>query len=381
MFKSSVLFTLLGVLFFFTFFLLPVDVFAQLNFTPQVDIPNGVEGKTLVGKGGQSTLLGQYIEGIYNYSLGIGGILAAIVLMGGGVMWLVSGGNQAKIGQAKDIILGSIVGLGLLFSAYLLLNTINPALLDMKPISITNVSNINSGVNACCQCDLSVKSGPTGNNYQTTLILATSTCASGLDLTKDMCEDVCKLEATSRIVKDASGKVTQFAESIPDYKVNQFCGTGSKTNTCVDLPDDHNLLYSSIFINKGWRFQTGIQKQIPDMSEELAMFLNCMRDKLPDGIGEISSISDSNYIGKLHLCNTYSCPISQPPLVAKPCVHSCSSCHYGGGLNTNKSYAVDFGDEGNYEKYKKAALECDSGAYVLLEDTHVHASVSKCPKQ
>jgi len=100
-----------------------------------------------------------------------------------------------------------------------------------------------------------------------------------------------------------------------------------------------------------------------------------MRANLPSGVGKISSISDSNYIGNLQDCNQILCHSKYPK-----CVHSCASCHYGGGLTTNKSYAVDFGNENNITALKTAAQKCDSRAYILDEGNHLHVSISKCPR-
>lgn len=80
--------------------------------------------------------LSEYMAAVYNYGLAIAGILAAIVLMGGGVIWLVSGGDASKISQAKELIIGSITGLVILFSSYVILFQVNPDLLKFKPITI-----------------------------------------------------------------------------------------------------------------------------------------------------------------------------------------------------------------------------------------------------
>lgn len=80
--------------------------------------------------------IAEYIQGIYRYGLGIGGILAAIVLMAGGVLWLVSAGDSSKISQAKDLIVGSITGIIILLSTYIILSEINPNLTTLKSISI-----------------------------------------------------------------------------------------------------------------------------------------------------------------------------------------------------------------------------------------------------
>ncbi|HQQ38243.1 MAG TPA: D-alanyl-D-alanine carboxypeptidase family protein [bacterium] len=86
--------------------------------------------------------IAEYIKGIYQYGLGIGGILAAIVLMAGGVLWLVSAGDVSKISQAKDLIIGSITGLIILLGTYLILSQINPKLTTLKSISVKMIERI-----------------------------------------------------------------------------------------------------------------------------------------------------------------------------------------------------------------------------------------------
>ena len=84
--------------------------------------------------------IGEYINGIYKYGINIAGILAAIVLMAGGLLWLISGGDASKITQAKNLIIGSITGLVILMCSYILLTQINPDLVKMTPISIGTIN-------------------------------------------------------------------------------------------------------------------------------------------------------------------------------------------------------------------------------------------------
>ncbi len=86
--------------------------------------------------------IAEYIQGMYKYGLGIGGILAAIVLMAGGVLWLVSAGDVSKITQAKDLIIGSITGLMILMGSYILLSQINPELTNLRSISVRMIEQI-----------------------------------------------------------------------------------------------------------------------------------------------------------------------------------------------------------------------------------------------
>lgn len=120
-----------------------------IEFNPQIPIP-GLTGRTNVatevdGKM-QSDLLARYIKAIYDYGLAVTGILATIVLMGAGVIWLTSGGNESKITQAKDLIAGSLTGMAILFSAWMILNTVNPELLKLRAITLTKVE----AIYGCC---------------------------------------------------------------------------------------------------------------------------------------------------------------------------------------------------------------------------------------
>jgi hypothetical protein len=86
--------------------------------------------------------IGEYINGVYQYGLNIAAILAALVLMGGGLLWLVSGGDASKITQAKDMIIGSITGLVILMSSYIILTQVNPDLIKMKSLGVTYINQI-----------------------------------------------------------------------------------------------------------------------------------------------------------------------------------------------------------------------------------------------
>lgn len=122
-----------------------------------------------------------------------------------------------------------------------------------------------------------------------------------------------------------------------------------------------------------WTFDPGIKNQLSDASVSLNNLLSCMRSKLPSGIGRISSISDSNFIGNLGACNVSPCPAN--------CAHGCGSCHYGGGTGGNKSLAVDFGDENNKLPLIGAAQACGIGSgHIIDEGNHIHVSTNDCPK-
>jgi hypothetical protein len=77
-----------------------------------------------------------YIKAIFNYSMGIIGILAAITLMLGGVIWIVAGGNASRISESKSWISASITGLLIGITSFILLNEINPNLTSLNPLEL-----------------------------------------------------------------------------------------------------------------------------------------------------------------------------------------------------------------------------------------------------
>jgi len=71
------------------------------------------------------------------------------------------------------------------------------------------------------------------------------------------------------------------------------------------------------------------------------------------------------------------------PVCSEKCAHSKNSCHYGGASGENGALAVDFGNEANYEKIKKAAEECGvPNTRILCEDNDNPGSDNEeCKKQ
>lgn len=99
-------------------------------------VPAEVKLGVAIGETERVKGIAEYIILIYKYLLGIAGILATIVVVVAGVLWLTAGGNTQQITTAKSYISNVLVGLILLFGAHFLLQTINPALirLELPPI-------------------------------------------------------------------------------------------------------------------------------------------------------------------------------------------------------------------------------------------------------
>jgi hypothetical protein len=73
---------------------------------------------------GDASNINQYVNLILKWVLPIVGGLAVLMLIYAGYLYMTSQGNPETVGQAKDIIVGVIVGILLLFLIGIILSTI-----------------------------------------------------------------------------------------------------------------------------------------------------------------------------------------------------------------------------------------------------------------
>jgi|GEM_PF-2221916 len=73
---------------------------------------------------------GGFVSGIYDLIIYVAGVLAVLLITYGGVLYLTSGPNASQVEEGKKYITNALLGLLLALSAWLILNTINPAMLD-----------------------------------------------------------------------------------------------------------------------------------------------------------------------------------------------------------------------------------------------------------
>lgn len=76
--------------------------------------------------------IGDFIKIVYNYSLIILGILAAVMIVVAGIQYVGSAGSQEMIGSAKKKIVGAVIGLALAYMSYTILGMINPNTINLR---------------------------------------------------------------------------------------------------------------------------------------------------------------------------------------------------------------------------------------------------------
>jgi hypothetical protein len=69
---------------------------------------------------------GLSISNIFGYSLGIGAVIAFVIIVYAGLLYSTSMGNAGIQSDAKARIRAALTGLVILATGFLLLNTINP---------------------------------------------------------------------------------------------------------------------------------------------------------------------------------------------------------------------------------------------------------------
>ncbi|GEM_PF-4031032 len=124
------------------------------------------------------------VNNFYLYILGIAGTLAVIMIVFGGIKYVVTAGNVSAQGDAKDIIKSAVWGLVLLAGAFLILNTINPNLVELRNPALTQ-QELPEGAAPPNSSEISCE---WENKNENAIQLATSLRASGVDLSgTDQC--------------------------------------------------------------------------------------------------------------------------------------------------------------------------------------------------
>ncbi len=122
-----------------------------------------IMGETMTTK----PLLPEYIKYIFNVALTMGGLVAFGAVIYGGIRYLTSVGSPSAADDAKNQIVSGILGLIILLSSFIILNTVNPNLvilkLDKKPSNEGVILN------------------PGGNQEQITLSVSDLQSAYGAD--------------------------------------------------------------------------------------------------------------------------------------------------------------------------------------------------------
>jgi len=110
-------------------------------FTPQVGLPGFMSTTTLTSN--STVYIAKLMKEIFSYAIQIIAVIALIVIIIGGFLWSVAGGNGQKVSEAKQWIGSGLGGLILTLFSYLILSTINFNLVNFQPRKINNIVGLN----------------------------------------------------------------------------------------------------------------------------------------------------------------------------------------------------------------------------------------------
>jgi len=80
------------------------------------------------------------IATIYDFTIKLGIALAFLMVMYGGIKWMMAGGSSERVGDAKTQITAAIIGLVLLLTSAIILETVNPRLLSLELPTLPSIS-------------------------------------------------------------------------------------------------------------------------------------------------------------------------------------------------------------------------------------------------
>lgn len=97
------------------------------TYTPLAPLPLGEGGNTPA-----TYTLTNYLTGAIKLLVAVAGALAIIVLIIGGTQYVAAGINPSAKGDAKERIWNALIGLALVLTSYLILNSIDPRLVQFN---------------------------------------------------------------------------------------------------------------------------------------------------------------------------------------------------------------------------------------------------------
>jgi len=124
-------------------------------FLPREGLAAGVPGSNgavLSGQGPCSGLenLASCIVNIYRWALGVAVLLALVMIIFAGYLYMTAGGDAQRVASAKEKFTNAFIGIIILFAAVLILRTINPDLVLLPEDPLPN----SSGCVVPCQNEL-----------------------------------------------------------------------------------------------------------------------------------------------------------------------------------------------------------------------------------
>ncbi len=222
--------------------------------------------------------LPDYISALYKIALVIVTLSAVLMLSIGGFLYLTSAGNTSSMGNAKEIIYDSLIGLVIALSAWLVLYVINPDLVELNMGSLSPMAASSLATNT-------TPTGPAPGGYYTHDEAKNALSAAGIVVT------------SSGNCSDMNNRTCTSLETIPKSTIENLIKLKAACGCNFNVTGGTEIGHAT----------HGINRPIVDVSENDALnaYLKKQRDagviETTDGIKKICA-------SKKYISAAFNCP-------------------------------------------------------------------------
>lgn len=94
----------------------------------------------------------EFIASFYRFSIPMSILIAVVLIMIGGVIWITSAGDQGRIAKAREFIINPIIGIVILMGAYVILALINPNLVNLSAVAPPEIGKYGACIDLDGKC-------------------------------------------------------------------------------------------------------------------------------------------------------------------------------------------------------------------------------------
>jgi len=180
-----------------------------------------------------------YVVNFYKFAVAASILIATILIMMGGVIWITSAGSPDRITKAKEFIINPIIGVVLLLSTYVILALINPQFVNLEQVVppelvVPGACLTTTGSKTTC-VDTFDQNSCSGDFRRG------NTCAEICTPVPNTTDGSCTLREGQTISCDAGKKsfAKSYALGVAKDQCNQFCGAQPNCGVRTFLPDSY----------------------------------------------------------------------------------------------------------------------------------------------
>jgi len=128
------------------------SVYAVENNYPEIKTPFGTYSIN------ESSTLTDYVSYAFMMIIAMGAVILLVILIWSGVNFIMSGGDPGRISKAREMAINGFMGMIILLSVFLILNSINPGIINTENPNLSECSEggilltLNDGTNITKTC-------------------------------------------------------------------------------------------------------------------------------------------------------------------------------------------------------------------------------------